>query len=165
MKASASAVTVLAAFCLTACKPEVAAPPPADAPPESAVEAAPPAVAPPESPDGAPAAVPGAEAASADPAYAVLYPGAEASAPATRADSASSRGGMIQFTTTADPETVIAFYSQRAEAAGLKPSTSLSQGQTRGYRAASPDGVASVEVVAAPVEAQTAVQLSWHAPR
>lgn len=155
MKAFAPLALGLAALGAVACKPEVEAPPPADAPVETEAATAPEAAAP----------VVATVDASGQPAFAPVYPEAELTGPVTRAEGPAGPGGMAQFTTTATPDTVVAFYRQRAEAAGLATTSSLSQGETRGYKAANADGAASVEVVATPIGESTAVQLSWSAPR
>ncbi len=101
------------------------------------------------------------------PVFAVLYPDADVSAPATLADGADGPGGLVSFTTDAAPDAVVDFYKQRAEAAGLTSISAMNQGEARAYAAASPDGAgASVQVVAAPAEdGTTSVQLSWSAGR
>ena len=74
-------------------------------------------------------------------------------------------GGLVTFTTPASPDDVVAFYRERAEAAGLRSVTGMNQGEARAYGAAGDrvDGP-SLQVVAAPTEAgDTSVQLSWSA--
>ena len=136
-------LAAVAAVSLSACKPpaEIETAPPADAPPEAALEAA---------------------SASAEiPPFADFYPEATLSGPVLRADGPAGPGGMAQFTTEAAPDAVVEFYRQRAEAAGLISASTMNQGEARGYKAASPDGAVSLDVVAGPVEGVTAVQLSW----
>ncbi|MDZ4363184.1 hypothetical protein [Brevundimonas sp.] len=101
------------------------------------------------------------------PVFAVLYPDANVSAPATLADGADGPGGLVSFTTAAAPDAIVGFYKQRAETAGLTSISAMNQGEARAYAAASPDGGgASVQVVAAPDEdGTTSVQLSWSAGR
>jgi len=101
------------------------------------------------------------------PVFAALYPDAELSAPATRADGPDGPGGLVAFTTSAAPDVVVDYYKQRAEGAGLTSISAMNQGEARAYAAASPDGGgASVQVVAAPTEdGTTSVQLSWSAGR
>lgn len=99
------------------------------------------------------------------PAYAAIYPGAEVEQPAVSAAGEDGPGGMVTFTTDADPEAVVAFYREQAEQGGLSSLTALSQGETRAYSAAGEDG-AAVQVVAAPDgEGRTSVQLTWSAGR
>jgi hypothetical protein len=111
---------------------------------------------------------PAAPAAAGAPAFAVIYPGGAADGAPVLAQSPSGPGGMLTFTTDADPETVVAFYKDRAEASGLKSITAMNQGEARGYSAG--DGANGrgqlLSVVANPVEGgSTSVQLSWSAGR
>jgi len=164
MKRSVAAVAVALTVGLVGCDgrseaaPEASLPPPADAPAEMASVAA---------------AVPAAEAAAAPasapidgaPVFAALYPGAQADGPATVATGPTGPGGLITFTTDADPDAVVAFYRQRAEAAGLAPVMAMNQGEARAYGAAArKDNGATLQVVASPGEGGlTSVQLTWSA--
>ena len=143
-----------------------------DAEPEApaAVEAAAPVDAPavsdtPAAPSTTAAAVPAALDA---PDYAVLYPEATPVGPATVARGPSGPGGIATFTTPATPDAVVAFYRQRAEAAGLVTIASMNQGGASAYSAG--DGASGtgklLSVVATPGEdGPTNVQLSWTAGR
>ncbi len=106
------------------------------------------------------AAVP---ATSGAPAFALLYPGATVTSPATVAQGPEGAGAMVSFTTPASPEDVIAFYRQHAESAGLMSVNSMNRGTARAYGAAAGDGSGSLlHVVAdAPGDGQTHVQLDW----
>ncbi|ANF55721.1 hypothetical protein DA69_13865 [Brevundimonas naejangsanensis] len=99
------------------------------------------------------------------PAFAVVYPGAQADGAPIAANGPSGPGGLITFSTDADPEAVVAFYRQRAEQAGLASIMAMNQGEARAYgAAASGDNGASLQVVASPGEdGLTSVQLSWSA--
>lgn len=167
MKRSVATVAVALALGLGACDGRSEAAPDADL---VADAASPPASA--EAPMAAPAAV-AAAAPSSDaqpasddaPIFAALYPGAQIDGPAAQATGPAGAGGMITFTTEAAPDAVVAFYRERAEAAGLAPVNSMNQGAARAYSAASrkADGP-MLEVVAAPGEGGlTSVQLSWSA--
>lgn len=102
-------------------------------------------------------------AAPGAPDFAALYPDAVVEAPPTIADGEAGPGGLVTFTTEADPESVIAFYRERAEASGLASVMTMNQGDAQAYGAAAPQG-ANLRVVAAPTEAgPTSVQLSWSA--
>ena len=102
-------------------------------------------------------------AAPGAPDFAALYPDAVVEAPATTGDGDAGPGGLVTFTTEADPETVIAFYRERAEASGLASVMAMNQGDAQAYGAADPEG-ANLQVVAAPTEeGPTSVQLSWSA--
>lgn len=110
---------------------------------------------------------PAQPAAPGAPAFAVLYPGARVDGAPTLADGASGPGGVLAFTVDATPDEVIAFYRQRAEAAGLASVMGMDQGDTRAYGAAGPDATdAALQVVASPAEGGGAsVQLTWSAGR
>lgn len=164
MKRSVAAVAVALSVGLVGCDdrsqaaPETSLPPPADAPAEIApVAASAPAADVEAAP--APASIDGA------PAFAALYPGAQTDGPATVANGPTGPGGLITFTTDAGPDAVVAFYKQRAEAAGLAPVMAMNQGEARAYGAAarSTNG-ATLQVVASPGEGGlTSVQLTWSA--
>ena len=164
MKRSVAAVAVALSVGLVGCDersqaaPETSLPPPADAPAEIApVAASAPAADVEAAP--APASIDGA------PAFAALYPGAQADGPATVANGPTGPGGLITFTTDADPDAVVAFYKQRAEAAGLAPVMAMNQGEARAYGAAArTTNGATLQVVASPGEGGlTSVQLTWSA--
>lgn len=101
------------------------------------------------------------------PAFAVLYPDAVVEEPATTAVGPDGEGGLVTFATEAEPDAVVAFYRQHAEAAGLTSVMGMNQGDARAYGAsgAQPNG-ASLQVVASPGETdRTSVQLTWNAGR
>lgn len=159
MKRTLAATALVAAMAMAGCSPpaEEAAPVVAEA--ETAADAvAPTAAAPAESPVAAAApAAPGA------PAFAVVYPGGTAQGPVTVARGPDGPGGILSFTTEATPDAVVAFYRQRAEAAGLASVMAMNTGEARAYGAAAGDGSGKLlHVVATPVEGgQTSVQLDW----
>lgn len=165
MKRSVAAVAVALTVGLIGCDdrseaaPEPSPPAPADAPAPAATpltEAA---------PSDAVSAPVGAASIDGAPAFAALYPGAQADGPATVATGPTGPGGLITFTTEAAPEAVVAFYRQRAEAAGLAPVMAMNQGEARAYGAAArkADGP-TLQVVASPGEdGLTSVQLTWSA--
>ena len=126
---------------------------------DTAATAAPAAAAPVAARTVAAPAAPGA------PVFAVVYPGGTVSGPATVAQGPDGPGGIRSFTTDAAPETVVAFYRQRAEAAGLASVMAMNQGEARAYGAAAEDGSGKLlRVVATPVEnGPTSVQLDWTA--
>jgi hypothetical protein len=102
-------------------------------------------------------AIPGA------PEYAVLFPGGVIEGEPTLADGVAGPGGLLTFSTTAEPQAVVDFYKNRAEAAGLSPVMSMNQGEAIAYGAGSAEG-ATIQVVASPAETgSTSVQLSWSA--
>ena len=113
---------------------------------------------------GAPATL----AAPGAPAFAVLYPGAVPKSEPVAAQGPSGPGGTLEFTTEATPDEVVAFYRQRAEAAGLKAITSLNRDGARGYAAGdgADGGGKMLNVVATPVEdGPTDVLLMWSSGR
>lgn len=99
----------------------------------------------------------------ARPSFAAVYPDGEVQgAPLTAAGPAGD-GGVLTFTTEANPDAVIAFYRERAEAAGLATMMALNQGEARAYGAQHQGSGASLNVVAAPADTLTSVQLTWSA--
>jgi hypothetical protein len=103
-------------------------------------------------------------AAPGAPAFAVLYPGATPKGPAVAGQSPAGPGGMLEFTTGATPDEVVAFYRQRAEAAGLKSINALNREDARAYAAGDgADGSGKLlNVIATPVEGgPTDVLLTW----
>lgn len=164
MKRSVAAVAVALTVGLIGCDERSEAAPEAapdaatsEAPPVGALEAAPAAEAPATAVSAAP--IDGA------PVFAALYPGAQADAPATVASGPAGPGGLITFTTDAAPDAVVAFYRQRAEAAGLAPVMAMNQGEARAYGAAArKENGPTLQVVASPGEGGlTSVQLTWSA--
>ncbi|GAA0630290.1 hypothetical protein GCM10009422_29790 [Brevundimonas kwangchunensis] len=133
---------------------------------EAALADEPPAVegraaqAPAASDAATPAAAPAAPGA---PIFAVLYPGATPKGPATAGQSPAGPGGMLEFTTEATPDEVVAFYRDRAEASGLKPITTLNREDARAYSAGDgADGTGKLlNVIATPVDGATDVLLTW----
>jgi len=97
------------------------------------------------------------------PAFAAVYPDAEVEGEPLMAMGEAGPGGVVTFVTEAEPDAVIAFYRQRAEAAGLATMMSMNQGEARAYGALKQANGASVNVVAAPAEERTSVQLTWSA--
>ncbi len=105
-----------------------------------------------------------AEVIAGAPTFAALYPGAQADGAPVAASGPNGPGGLITFNTDATPDSVVAFYRQRAEQAGLASIMAMNQGEARAYGAAARDRGASLQVVAAPGEdGLTSVQLSWSA--
>ena len=158
MKRTLAAVALMAAMAMAGCSQA-----PADEAPDAAEAVAaahaavPAAAAPAESSAAATPAAPGA------PAFAVVYPGGVALGPVTVARGPDGPGGILSFTTEATPDAVVAFYRQRAEAAGLASVMAMNTGEARAYGAAAGDGSGKLlHVVATPVEdGPTSVQLDW----
>ena len=162
MKSSLAVVAVVMTVAIAGCDERAATPsatPSAKADiaagAQSRAEAAAASPAPP-----APAAISGEGSV---PQFAALYPNAEVEGEPLAAGGAAGPGGMVTFVTDAQPDAVIAFYRERAEAAGLATMMSLNQGAARAYGAQKQATGASVNVVAAPSEDRTSVQLTWSA--
>lgn len=163
MKRMFAAAALMAALALAGCgqspAPETAA---ADEAAADTAARVTPATAPTEPASTVAAPVPAAPGA---PSFAVVYPGGAVSGPATIAQGPDGPGGILSFTTDATPDTVVAFYRERAEAAGLASVMAMNQGEARAYGAAAEDGSSRLlRVVATPVEnGPTSVQLDWTA--
>jgi hypothetical protein len=112
-----------------------------------------------------PAAAPRADATTAAdgaPAFAVVYPGGTVEGPPVTAASDEAAGGLVTYLTDAEPDAVIAFHREKAEAAGLASVMAMNQGEARAYGAAKDQ--TNLQVVASPTpEGRTSVQLSWNA--
>lgn len=162
MKSNLAVVAVILTVAIAGCDRR-AAPSVADAPAASASAATTTPQAPtPTGTSSAPAATP-VSARETTPDFAVVYPDGEVEGAPLIAAGDAGPGGVVTFTTPATPDTVIAFYRQRAEAAGLAPMMSLNQGEARAYGALKQASGASVNVVASPVADKTSVQLTWSA--
>ena len=163
MKRSLAASALIGAMTLAGCGEgePATAPAAADAAVETAAPAAPAETAAPAPESPAPAAVP---AAGGAPAGAGNDPGGGPDGPAPTAPGAGRATGIVQFTTDATPEAVIAFYREQAEAAGLKSINTMNRGASAGYSAG--DGAGGrgqlLSVIATRVEGEpTSVQLDW----
>ena len=156
MKCSLAVGALLLTLAIAGCDRPSEAPAPAEAP--ASASASTPAPVPP-----APAAEPAAPAVAAAPAFAALYPGAELDGQPLAATGPAGPGGVVTFTTDADPDAVIAFYRERAEGAGMAIISSMNQGEARAYGAQNQANGANINVVAAPSEGRTSVQLTWSA--
>lgn len=97
--------------------------------------------------------------ATSAPAFAQPYPGAQVQ---QSVQVPGQQGGMLVFSTDANPDTVIAYYQARAEEAGFVSGTSMTQDQTRMYGAENPEG-GDLAVVVAPVDGASSVTVTWSA--
>ena len=100
------------------------------------------------------------------PAFAVYMPGSEPDAEPTLALGPAGPGGMVEFSSPASPEAVIAFYRQRAEEGGLSTVATMNRDGTLSYTAS--DGLSGqgqlLNVVASPAgESRSRVHLDWSA--
>lgn len=99
----------------------------------------------------------GAEGAVAGPDYAQPYPGSRV---VSTVNAPGDGAGMTTLETDADPEAIIAFYRERAEAAGLTPRASMTMGDTRQFGATGPDGE-EFNVVVSPQGDRSTVAVTW----
>ena len=158
MKRMLWAAAVSAAIVMTGCgRNDGERAPAVDATPTDATTEAASAAGP-----AAPAPADNAARAAADaPEFAVIYPGGQPKGPPTVAQGPAGPGGILEFTTDASPDEVVAFYRQQAEATGLKPINAMNREDARGY-AAGDSGGRLLNVVATPIDGgSTDVQLSW----
>lgn len=89
--------------------------------------------------------------------FALPYPGSRV---VSSVNSPTDNAGLITFQTDADPGTVIAYYRQRAEEAGLTPRADLTMGDTRQFGADTSDGgELSVEIT--PQDNLSTVTVTW----
>ena len=100
-----------------------------------------------------------AASAAGAPAFAQPYPGGQVQQSVT---APGQGGGMLVFTTDANPDTVIAYYRARAEEAGLVSGATMTQDQTRMYGAEGPEG-GDLAVVVAPADGASNVTVTWSA--
>lgn len=130
---------------------------------DAAADAAAPAAAPAAPAPAGSVARTAEPAAPGAPAFAVVYPGGNPKGPATAGQSPAGPGGMLEFTTDASPDEVVAFYRERAEAAGLKSINALNRDDARAYAAGDgADGAGQLlNVIATPVDGTTDVLLTW----
>ena len=170
MKRSLAATVIVGAMVVAGCGDRTPTEDSADAGVVAADAAAAPAAEPRAAARAAPtvAGATAAPAAEGAPAFAVIYPGGAPEGPVTVAQGPEGPGGVLVFTTDATPAEVVAFYRQRAEAAGLKSINTMNRGDSMGYGAG--DGVDGrgqlLSVVATGREGEpTNVQLTWTAGR
>lgn len=110
-----------------------------------------------EGADGAGAVIgAGAAAAVAGPDWARPYPGSRVM---TSVD-AGGGDGMTAFQTDANPDTVIAYYRERAEEAGLAAGANMTTGDVRQFAAQADDGQ-SLTVVVTPQGDEAVVSVAW----
>jgi hypothetical protein len=132
---------------------------------DTAAEAS--AVTTPPTPNSVAVATPSALATGEDldarPQFAVVYPDGELQGAPLAAAGPAGDGGVLTFLTEADPDAVIGFYRERAETSGLATMMALNQGEARAYGAQNQSSGASLNVVAAPTDGRTSVQLTWSA--
>jgi len=95
------------------------------------------------------------------PDFAPLYPGAKvtSSVSGTNTNSNGGSGAMVTFTVPASQSDVIAFYKQKAGAAGLGETMNMDQGNTMMFVAGKEKK--SLQVVATKTDSGTQAQVIW----
>ena len=101
----------------------------------------------------------GAGATVTGPDYARPYPGSRI---VSTVDAGADRGGMTVFESDANPDTIIAYYRERAEEAGLSSGANMTMGEMRQYAAESDSGQ-SLTVVVTPQDGRATVNVAWEA--
>lgn len=96
------------------------------------------------------------------PSYLPLYPGAKVTASFTGQGKEGS-GGMVSFTTPDSPEAVIAFYKQKAGAAGMADTMNMNSGGTLVYIGANEKAKTQVSISASKGGDGTTAQVNWGA--
>ena len=99
----------------------------------------------------------GAGGAVAGPDYAQPYPGSRV---VSTVNAPGDGAGMTTLETDADPDAIITFYRERAEAAGLTPRASMTMGETRQFGASGPDGT-EFNVLVSPQGGRSTVAVTW----
>jgi hypothetical protein len=99
----------------------------------------------------------GAAAAVSGPDWARPYPGSRV---VSAIDIPAEGGGMTTFETTANPDTVIAYYRERAADAGLPVGATMTTGDMRQYAAQADNGQA-LTVIVTPNEGRSSVNVTW----
>lgn len=94
------------------------------------------------------------------PAYAAPYPGARVEG-GFSGSSEGKVGAVTTFTTADPPEKVIAFYKERAAAAGLKDAVNMDAGGTRMFGASHTETGRSVNIQASAQEGVTTAILTY----
>jgi hypothetical protein len=94
------------------------------------------------------------------PDFAPLYPGAKVQAAFSSHENGSQAGTVTLLTQSAAAE-IIGFYKQKAQAAGLAETLSMSSGGTQIYAAGNDKTKQSVQVSAANGNGGTQVQVTW----
>ena len=94
------------------------------------------------------------------PADIPLYPGAKVTA-SFSGQGKDGSGGMVSFTTTDTPDAVVAFYKQKAEAAGMAQTMNMDMNGTKSYVAANDKDKRSLAITATKGSDGTTGQVTW----
>ncbi|HRD46388.1 MAG TPA: hypothetical protein PLF78_07900 [Caulobacter sp.] len=99
------------------------------------------------------------------PDFAPLYPGAAPSGSVTSVASAEGKGGMYVYTAAAFPEQVLAFYRDKAKAAGLGEAAEMNMGAARMFSATDEASRRSLQVIVTGEGSGSNVSLTWSVPK
>ena len=102
----------------------------------------------------------GAEAAVSGPVFARPYPGSRV---VSAVDAPNANAGLVTFETDANPETILAYYRERAQEAGFGGSAVMNVGDTRQF-AASNEAGGQFNVTIAPNGEVSTVTVAWEEP-
>ncbi|MCF8505162.1 MAG: hypothetical protein K9G59_09635 [Caulobacter sp.] len=115
--------------------------------------------------DGAVAVAAGPAAATTAavdlPDFAPVYPGSEVKSTATGIGDAKTNGGMAVFVTPDSPDQVLAFYRQKAKAAGLEVQLDADMGAARQFAASDEATGRLLQVIVAAQAGMSQVQVIW----
>lgn len=121
--------------------------------------------------DGAATVSTGAQAArhaaSGLPDFAPLFPGAQVENAVTSvsSDDGKTEGATVTYTVAAAPDKVIAFYKQKAEAAGFKSVMDANMGAALMFAASDEASNRALQVIASGKGASTSVVVTWARPK
>ncbi|MBI3677344.1 MAG: hypothetical protein HY243_12095 [Proteobacteria bacterium] len=95
------------------------------------------------------------------PSFIPAYPGAKIATTMTGTDGNGS-GGMVAFTTSDSPQTVLAFYKQRVLGGGMKEAVTVNSGNTTMWSANDEASKRGVQVTATKADdGKTTAQVVW----
>lgn len=106
------------------------------------------------------AAGPAATAATL-PDFAPIYPGSEMKSTATGIGDAKTNGGMAVFVTPDSPDQVLAFYREKARAAGLEVQLDADMGAARQFAANDEASGRLLQVIVSAQAGMSQVQVIW----
>jgi hypothetical protein len=117
--------------------------------------------------DGQTVMASGPNAKAAMPSFAPLYPGAtiESSIAGLTSEDKKADGGAVTYSVKATPQEIVAFYKEKAKAAGLTPKMETNMGSSAMYAAEGSSADKGFQVIASSGEGTTSVTLTWAEPR
>lgn len=101
----------------------------------------------------------GAGATVTGPDYARPYPGSRV---VSTINAGADQGGMTVFESDANPDTIIAYYRERAADAGLSSGASMTAGETRQFAFEGENGE-GLTVIVTPQDGRSTVNVAWEA--